>query len=117
VYKTKPDPLEVCEVIVADWRLLCGQEERITMSESKIHIMRFGTDMWCGAEVLSKSGFVESIFPLKEEFDRVTCAPCLVSYLKWYWDWLHKEGISHSSSDDHPGLHATNRLAELVREE
>lgn len=94
------------------------------MSESKVHIMRFGTDMWCGAEVLSESGFVESIFPLNEEFDRVTCAPCLVSYLKWYWDWLHKEdnqdvleGISHSSSDDHPGLHATNRLAELVREE
>ena len=85
------------------------------MSETKVHIMRFGTDMWCGAEVHSESGFIGGVFPPKEEFDRVTCTLCLVSYLKWYWDWLHKEGISHSSSDDHPGLHATNRLAELVR--
>jgi len=26
------------------------------MGETKVHIMRFGTDMWCGAEVHSESG-------------------------------------------------------------
>lgn len=78
------------------------------MGETKVHIMRFGTDMWCGAEVHSESGFIGGVFPLKEEFDRVTCTLCLVSYLEWYWSWLLKEGINH------PGLRATNRLAELL---
>lgn len=84
------------------------------MGETKVHIMRFGTDMWCGAEVHPESGFIGGVFPLKEEFDRVTCTLCLVSYLGWYWSLLLKEGISPSSNDDHPGLRATNRLAELL---